>query len=302
MASTSLQTLYLRVGAMLGTLQAAITNLQPIGPDPGRWLLSPQLQSSGEPPYWQDFWVYLPTMPTIGFRIVAEYPQFGGAVLDGLTGGVGLAAGTQFILSKPLPILTTHGVTGLMTLVQRASWDVWYEDTLDLTPAAGAYTVDLSSYKAWLTEERVCRDGQGRPLYYDPPIVTGYPQQPAHWRYGEINQQAGIPTLRLTRAYLSSLDATAPAQLCVLRPAGSLVSGAEATLGLTTDAQTIGGDPEELVQVTLLRAYEYLAVAAFLSAEERQRYAALVEPQRAWVLAHVKHYLPRDEMAGKAAA
>lgn len=301
MAATALSTIYNDVAARLGTMQLSITNLLPVGPDPGRWLLSQQLRSDGEGPVWMDAWAYLPSIPTLGFRVIAEFPHIGGAMLDQLTGN-GLAASTNFTLTKPLPILTTHGITGLIPLAQQACREVSYEDTLDLTPAANVYTVDLSAQQAWLTEERVCRLADGSPAFYDPPTVTGYPNQPAPDRYGEIMFAQGVPTLRLQRAYDQSLDALHPAQLCVIRPAYSLVSGAESASGPSTDAQTVGGEQEELVMVTLLHCYRYLAGAQHISAEERQRYAGLVAPQLDWVRSNVKHWLPRDEMAGKAAA
>lgn len=137
-------------------------------------------------------------------------------------------------------------------------------------------------------------------MFYDPPILTGYPQQHAPWRYGEINQQAGVPTLRLRQAYGDSLDASEPAQLCVIRPVSSLVSGAESATGPSATTDTVGGDPAELQAVALLHCYRFLAGAAYLSDSERQRYAALVPEQEAYVRANVRHWLPRDEMAGQA--
>lgn len=302
MASTALSTIYLGVATRLGQMQLAITNLLPIGADPGRWLLSQQLQSGGGEPQWVGHWAYLPTLPTLGFRIIAEFPQFGGAVLDGLTGN-GLAASTNFTLTRPLPVLTTHGVTGLIAHVQRACRDVWFEDRLDLSAVtvAGAYTVSLSAQAAWLdSEDRVLKDAQGRPCLYDPPAQTGYPQQLKPARYGGLILDGGSPTLRLAWPYTTT---GAVAQLGVIRPAYSLVNAAEDPDGPSLDADLLSADATELVDVTLLHCYRYLAVARHISDEERQRYAALVAPQEAYVRATVRHYLPRDEMPaeGKAA-
>lgn len=275
-----------------------------IGPDPGRWLISDDLRSDGRSPSRIGHWWQSNTGSAGAGRIIHEEPSLGALAVD-MPFAVAQQIDAEYETSWPLPGSTDtgttdlHGVRTTASFVTAASWDIWYPDRLTFTTVVGQYIYDLPS---WLDDEaRILRDAEGRPLLYDPAIQTGYPLQPAPWRYGRLIMDTGSPSLQLQRAYLSGGGTF---QLGAIRPAGSLVSAAESTTGPTTYAQTINAEPKDLLEVTKLRMYRYLATASHITDEERQRYAGLVAPQEALVRATVRHYLPRDEMpqaTGKAA-
>lgn len=266
---------------MLGEYTSTLTTSVAAGPDPSRWLISDYLSRDDGQKTYETHWVYI-----VGRgqnRIIYEIPQLGAlATQVAITTHI---LSTPFYLSWPLPLFTFHGVTGLQTFIMEASWDVWYEDLIDLTTIAGAYTYDLPTRGTWLDSEARITG------FYDPAIGTMPPQR-APWRYNGLSFQGGSPTLVLKRAYLSS---GGTAQLEVIRPASSFVNNDESAVGPTNITDSIYADPNEIIAVTLLRAYRYLSTAAHISDQERQRYAAMVGPQEAWVRANVRHYLPRDE-------
>lgn len=302
--STTLATLYQRTADELGPHYTMAVSTVATGPDPARYLLNNvSLIGQGQAPRYRDYFVAITSGVLQYLRVAEDYPQMGALMLDGQLGSGAAAIGVTFELSWPLPLFTTGAIPGIADkMILQACRDVYYEDTIDLTPSAGDYTVDLS-YGWLVSEDLILRDPQGRPLFYDPPITTGYPQRQASWRYGELNFQAGVPSIRLTQAYGDSLDSSAPAQLAVLRPAYSLVNGLEHVTGPLVAANTISADPTEIVEVAKLKAYEYLATASHVTGEERQRYAGLVEPQRAYVRSVVRHYRPQQapQAAGRAA-
>lgn len=281
MASTLLISLCRRVADEIGERVLTATTSVAVGPDPGRWLISSELRLDGGEPRYADAFVYITGIGPA--RISHEVPSLGAlATHVPITTHV---QGTAFEVTWPLPLFSTQGVTGLVSLVQQAGWEVWTPDRIDLTTVAGQYSYSLSAQAAWL-------DGEDRVLGLYDPSLSGMAPEPADWRYGGLTLDGGSPTLRLTRAYLGS---GGTAQLAVLRPASSLVSGAESDVGPGGLTDTVAADPSELVAVAKLRAYRYLAQATHISDEERARYAGLVGPQEAWVRASVTHYLPRDE-------
>lgn len=295
MASTEFKTLWQAVLDELGPHHVMTTGPAAVGPDPGRWLISPQARSDGHAPQFVGHWFQVNTGLASAGRIVHEEPSLGALAVD-LPVATAQSSGIEFETMYPLPITTEQGCTGVAQLIQQACREVWFPDVIDFTTARGAYTYDFSDQADWLdSEARVV-------ALYDPPVAEGYPQQPAPWRYGGINFVGGAPVLRLKRAYLAS---GGTAQLEVIRPAYSLINGAESTVGPAAFNDVVYADRAEIIAVTKLRAYRYLATAKHITDDERQRYAAMVAPQEAWVRANLRHYLPRDEApqqdAGKAA-
>lgn len=292
MASTTLTTLWQRIGPLLGPFQSsAVAFATTAHPDPGRWLIGgTELKSEGAPPTWVGGWAYVLSLG-VSVRIAAEIPEIQAFALD-VSLGSAQAVSTAFDLSWPLPVKTTHGVMGLVPLIVEALHDLWFEDRIDLMTVADTYKFDLTAQAAWLdSEDRVLG-------LYDPPVATGYRVERADWRYDGLALDGGSPTLKLKRAYFGSGQA---AQLAVRRPAHTLVNGSESTTGPSANADAVAADPDEIVAVALLKAYRYLSDARHLTDAERARFAALVGPQEAYVRANVRHYLPRDEMAGRAA-
>lgn len=281
MASVTLSTLLARLAGTLGEYAPTATTSVAVGPDSSRWLISAFLRRDDGVKTYENHWAYI-----TGFgqdRIVHEIPELGAlATQVPITTHV---ISTPFNVTWPLPFFTLHGVTGLQTMIVDAGWDVWHEDRLDITTVAGAYTYSLSTRAAWL-------DSEARVTGLYDPAIGSMPTQSAPWRYGGLLLDGGSPTLQLRRAYLSS---GGTAQLAVIRPTSSLVNAAESTTGPTAITDTVYGDPNEIIAVALLRCYRYLSVATHISDQERQKYAAMVGPQEAWVRANVRHYLPRDE-------
>lgn len=291
MAGTTLQTLWRAVADELGPHQAMTTDSTPTGPDPGRWISAATLATDA--PIYAGYWYRLEASPTVSGRVLFHEHTVGALALE-VRQLVVLPTSTAFEIAWPLPIETTHGVTGLVSLLQQACRDVWFEDTIDVETVLNAYTYELSDQATWLdSEERVLG-------LLDPPVVAGYPEQPADWRYDGLSFQAGVPTLTLRDGYDNS---GAFFKLRVLRPAYSLVSGSESTTGPSSSTDVVYADRAELVAVAKLHAYRYLATATHLDSEaERARFAALVGPQEAYVRASVRHYLPRAAAAPAAGA
>lgn len=290
MASTTLQTLYQRVARRIGRFQSTAITSAAVGPDPGRWVISVSMHHDGSPDTsWVGGFVTFGSGASGSYRIAHEEPMIGALALDQAPSVTAIPVSSLFEASWPLPVNNmTQGIVGLTTFVQEAGWEVWHEDTVDVTTVAGRYTYDLTAQRAWLdSAERVLG-------LYSPAVASGYPPQPDPKRYDGIAFDAGTPTLQLRAPYRQG---GLTAQLRVMRPASSLVGGAESTTGPTATTDTVAADPTELVEAAVLRAYRYLAVAPHLTDQERQRYAALIEPQQALVRATVRHYLPRDEMA-----
>lgn len=281
MASTTLSTLLARLAGTLGEYVATATTNVAIGPDSSRWLISAFLRRDDGHPTYINHWAYITNVGQD--RVIHEVPEIGAlATQVPITTHV---ISTPFVVTWPLPYFTLHGVTGMQTLIAEAGWDVSHDDRLDITTVAGAYTYSLSTRAAWL-------DAEARVTGLYDPSISSMPPHPAPWRYGGLSLDGGSPTLLLRRAYLSP---GGTAQLAVIRPTSSLVNAAESTTGPTALTDTVYGDPTELLAVVLLRCYRYLSTATHISDQERQKYAALVGPQEAWVRANVRHYLPRDE-------
>lgn len=284
MAVTTLSTLWRMLADLLGPHQLMTVDTTPSGPDPGRWLCSSELAVTNEGAF-TDQWYRVETDPVVNGRVLYEEPTVGALAME-VRQSVVIPEGTPFEVLWPLPVETAGGTPGLVSMIQQACREVWHEDSVDLTTVQGAYTYTLTGQRAWLDAESRVLD------YLDPSVVSGYPPQSAAWRYGGLTFSAGSPTLTLADCYDQD---GATAQLRVLRPAYSLVNGAESTSGPSEPTDTIAGDPSEIVSVALLHAYRYLARAAHLEERERQRYAAEVAPQQALVQLQVRHYLPRTE-------
>lgn len=298
MAETSLQTVWQRVARELGPTVVNTVVLEAVGSDPARWLISGALPHEGGEPLHVGRWVQITSGVVTGARrrIIHEVPELWAIAVD-LVWPSTLAIGTGFEITYPLPITSQEGVVGLITLIQEACREVWFEDRLSIPTRRNLYAYSLEAYRDWLDSENlILRDEDGAVLFYDPPLVAGYPAQQKPWRYVGLDFRGGVPTLQIKKAYSADSSASGGFELSVMRPAYSLVSGAESTTGPAAASDTIAADADELVAVTLLRAYRYLATGApHISDEERALYARKLPEQEAMVKATVTHYLPRDE-------
>lgn len=290
MATTLFKPIWQQFLREIGSHQVALVSDAAVGLDPKRWLLSVYLRHDGGSKRFLGHFVQVNTGNTEGVRrVMHEEPSRGGIVVDQPFAEI-VETLSEFEVSWPLPVNTTQGIPGAVQILAEASHEVWYPDLIDIVPVQDQYEYSLSAQQDWLdSEARVTG-------FYDPPLQSGYPQQRADWRYGGLTFQAGVPTLQLKRAYLGTGTSLRPAQLEVIRPAYSLISGAESTTGPSQYNDTIGGDPAELVKVAKLKAYRYLATAQHLTPDERTMYASLVGPQESIVRREVRHWLPRDEM------
>lgn len=291
MASTTLAALSALVAKEIGRYLSTTVTTEAVGPDPARWLISTALRHDGGAPSWEGAFVQMTTGSVVR-RVVHEEPSLGAVAVDQIFAAT-QAVAAAFSLSWPLPISDTQGITGIATtFIPQALRDLSFDDALSLTTTT-AYAYTLTAQREWLTADRL------RPPYLRDPAIGTYPPQAASWRFRELSDDAGVPVLYLHRAYLSSGKT---AQLLVVRPAYTLVNGAESTTGPTATTDTVAANPEHVVQVTKLRAYRWLATAAHVSDQERKDYADKAISQEAWVRQNVPHYLPRDEMPRAEAA
>lgn len=135
-------------------------------------------------------------------------------------------------------------------LVNRALSYLLVPDQVSVTTVADQQEYSLTTYAAWLDRpERLA-------AVLDPPRATGWPSKRT-WRRWELNLDGGTPSLVfLDRAYPTS---GATFELDVLRPADTLISGAESTAGLASDTDTAVPAVNDVVTVGLMLAYEGLA-------------------------------------------
>lgn len=136
------------------------------------------------------------------------------------------------------------------SLVNRALSMILVPDVLSVTTVADQQEYALSTYAYWL-------DRPSRLLgVLDPPRATGWSTKRT-WRRWELQLDGGTPTLQfIDRAYPVS---GATFELQVLRPADTLISGAESSTGLSADTDTAVPAVNDVVTVGLMLAYESLA-------------------------------------------
>lgn len=150
MATTTFRTLCADVARQIpgGRYQNNFVAPAAVGPDLGRWLLTPTLRSDGGEPIWKGAWVRMISGASAQVRVTTHVPGIGGIRLDQVVSASAVVQGSEFETSWPLPMTTTQGTPGVDYFVIRAGWEVWYEDTIDLTPGSGDYTVSLTDQKA----------------------------------------------------------------------------------------------------------------------------------------------------------
>jgi hypothetical protein len=139
--------------------------------------------------------------------------------------------------------------TDYHSLINRALSMILVPDVLSVTTVADQQEYALSTYAYWL-------DRPSRLMgVLDPPRATGWPTKPT-WRRWELQLDGGTPTLQfMDRAYPTS---GATFELSVLRPADTLISGAESSSGLTSDTATAVPAVNDVVTIGLMFAYEAL--------------------------------------------
>lgn len=156
-----------------------------------------------------------------------------------------------------------------------------YPDILEL-PLTASDRYPLAAYRHWLDRpERLLGIREPAPLVGRLPVD-------AAWRGPEIERQGAALALRLRAPFAAGTPGVLT--LDVLRPAWTLVDGAESTTGPLADAQAVEADPEDVVAGAL--AFAYLALAARQAsspdgadwaakyADQRDRFAALAAYDR----------------------
>ena len=140
--------------------------------------------------------------------------------------------------------------TDYRTLVNRALARLLLEDRIDVTTVADqwTYTFALATYP-WL-------DRMTRVMgVLDPPRATGLPRRPT-WRPHTWKIDGGALTLEFAARPYPTSGATF--QIAVLRPADTLVNGADSTTGLSVDSDTAVPSVEEVVVAGRYFAFEAL--------------------------------------------
>lgn len=140
--------------------------------------------------------------------------------------------------------------TDYRTVLDRGLGRLLVEDRLDVTTVADQYTYAFSSSTyPWL--DRMTRVM----AVLDPPRATGLPRRET-WRRHRWKIDGGAMTLEFDdRPYPTS---GATFQVVVLRPANTLVNGADSTVGLVADTDTAVPSVEEVVTVARMFAFEAL--------------------------------------------
>lgn len=169
---------------------------------------------------------------------------------------VTMAAGDQVEITRLFPAYAEATSTSSLgsdtdyrSLVNRALSYLLVPDQISVTTVADQQEYSLSTYAAWLDRpERLL-------AVLDPPRATGWPAKRT-WRRWELTLDGPSPALTfLDRAYPTS---GATFELDVLRPANTLISGAESSIGLTSDSATAVPAVNDVVTVGLMLAYEAL--------------------------------------------
>jgi hypothetical protein len=162
-------------------------------------------------------------------------------------------------ITRLFPVITASanvspaGDVDYRTLTNRALERYPVPDRLALTTVSGQYAYSLAAYGHWISSE----DHVGRLL--GPPILSGYPPaEETRWRFGRIAFDGGAPTLYLRAPYTTDGETFL---LDVVRPASSLVNGAESTTGLSafTDAVADQVRLEDFLVLGMDEAYRALA-------------------------------------------
>lgn len=136
--------------------------------------------------------------------------------------------------------------TPYLTLLNLALDHLAYPDRVTVTMSATTGRATLATYP-WLDRiERVIG-------VYEPAPISGRPEINADWR--------GISIVRsgLTRYLQMDAPYTGTVTIEALRPASSLVGGAESTTGLATLASTTEANPQDVLTGALAWAYADLA-------------------------------------------
>lgn len=282
------------LGERLGTWGIYATSVTAAtGADPARWVIA---RFTGTQPSFGDgspsdhvgHWVFMTDGITAGQqRRVVDEPIPGALAVDHVFSTT-VPLDSVFELLWPLPAVRQSNIPGLGEIIVQALRDLWVPDIVDATTVANQRSYSLSAQAAWLDRpERVLR-------VLDPKRADGAPRQPTFRRW-RVSFDGGTPTLQF-------LDSGYPVAgfsfgIEVLRPAYSLVNGAESTVGPAAGTDLVLGQASDIVTVAQLRACRWLAGWEELTAEQRKRYADQIPGLQAEANG-LRHYLPRAEGVG----
>lgn len=236
--------------ATTSTIVSTVTH-----PDSKRMAAIPGLQMQGvsvdtDTPY-VGAWFKVNSGANNGFtaRIVRHHTLYATVTLDQQM-GADLVNGDTVEIGPYFPLAGGSGQVSYLDLLNMALRDLWVEDEHSVTLTAGTRSYGLSALSYWLTDRaRLLR-------VLDPPIYSGYPPRDADWRGPELRWNDGTPTLWLHAAPESTGESLT---LTLTRPANTLISGAESSVGFTSDTQTATAEVSDVVTVALMYAYRELA-------------------------------------------
>lgn len=178
-------------------------------------------------------------------------------ILDSTGWDTAPASGSTVEITRMFPAINAATAPSSFTdgndyraIINRALSMILVPDQISVTTVADQQEYSLSTYAYWL-------DRPDRLVgVLDPARATGWPTKPT-WRRWELNLDGPAPALQfIDRAYPTS---GATFELRVLRPASTLVSGAESSTGLSADTDTAVPAVNDVVTVGLMLAYESLA-------------------------------------------
>lgn len=165
--------------------------------------------------------------------------------------------GAEIEITHLFPSMNISGATtgedvDYGTLLNRALARYEIAGQIFLSTVAGQRTYSLATYAAWLDRDRLL-------AVYDPPYVSGDVPVRADWRGLRLDLGASGPVLRVDAPWAATSEAVT---IDVARPANSLISGAESTVGLVAETDTIPGDVrlDELIDVAKHEAFMALAI------------------------------------------
>jgi hypothetical protein len=203
--------------------------------------------------------------------------------LNGLT-----PSGSTFELHGRVPPIAQYGSKGWRELANEALRDLWLADhRIAVATQDGIYSYDLSAYPWLIRPDRL-------EAVLDPPPLPNRPPRET-WRTWMLRRDGASLVLDLNAPYPAN---TTFYLKIARRPADTLINGADSTTGLVSDADTTPLELDDVVTVTLLHAYRWLAARA---PEQRAAYwrqmAAEQEARARRIAQYETHEPPAPEQA-----
>lgn len=252
-------------------------------------------------------WIHVPTATAPKERRV---PQTG---LDPTTGtitvdaayGSSIGSSTEFEVCNLMPLIDSGNKSAGLSVnqcINLALRHLTVPDLLDVPTVAGAQSYSLATYAEWLDSIERLDPMSGGPIW-DPARASGWPKMPSRIHNWRLSFDGGTPTLHfLEKAYPRSGFIF---QIAVKRPAYTLISGSESTVGLAADTDTTIANRNDVVTAALVFAYKALAEGrgGWVSGEYADKYVTqLADARRLLAWDHSRDQLPAQAAAPQGAA